>query len=679
MRIKPSYPRLRLDHPLARGLQLAYPVTSDSYLRDLSPNGYHGTMLGGVSLANGPCGPCLDFDGTNGRVDTGRALFPGTRLLAETVDEFTLSVRLLQRVNGPGVHVAKGGSAGGVTVQISIGFSDGSSRRPTFRVRGNNQERSGASLNRWHTITYRWIGATSSSQWFLDGQLQGNLNPGSLGYQSGNLFWGGQNHSGTSTNCDGLGEDLRVYSRALAEAEIEELHGNPWEVYRKPNKYWRFGSLTDGLRWNLDASKLELADGDPVETWPDSSPQVNHVTQANAAKQPIFRENQTPTGKPTVVFDGVNDDLKTNITPIEGSSPRTIYVVFMQDEGHVGNRPSPVCLSPDGAGDDRDRFGITTEYGVRVSASNRLFAKGATPGRWQLLQVRVGSPANMNNASFQVFGEALAVQSTSGGEFVLNTAAGGAAVGVYNLVEEFFKGRVSHVLAFANAHTPEQRQFFFQFLHEKWTKQNQDFETADALMPMLGEVVEYQQNHQFATEPAFMPQAAALHGYQQLHLIDTLDAFMAQDAELAGLFMLPLPREAITLPPGSAAHDPVAAAYAARATGDTVIVETPTVANFSDAAWSEDRPLDCHVQQQFASPDVSFQSRGQSRRYKVFFACDPGVTTDDRLVWTHQGGIEFSHAKVLQVLDHYSRARPGQPPFMWIVDCELQSTRRESV
>ena len=246
--------------------------------------------------------------------------------------------------------------------------------------------------------------------------------------------------------------------------------------------------VTDGLVWNLDAGELDLSDGDPVATWGDASPSGNDVSQATESKRPTYRTGQTPTGGPTVRFDGTDDDLKTTTTPIEGSGDRTIYIVFRQSSAHVGTRPSPVCLSPDGAGAVQNRFGITTEYAVRVSGANRIWDQGATADQWEMLTIRL-SGGNCDGLTAWRNWQQLSVASTTNGGSALSTAAGGAAVGLYNLLDEWFAGDVSHILAYEGAHTDEQRLAMHAYLWARWLASEQTLVIGASLLGQVVDVV----------------------------------------------------------------------------------------------------------------------------------------------------------------------------------------------
>ena len=121
---------------------------------------------------------------------------------------------------------------------------------------------------------------------------------------------------------------------------------------------------------------------------------------------------------------------------------------------------------------------------------------------------------------------------------------------------------------------------------------------------------------------------------------------------------------------------------ASMATGDTVVpqVESTEIGEGGGLEFShtDGTALDCLVQTMSADEDVRYAARGQRNRYVVFFASNPGLSQDDRIKWTHQGGNAFASAKYLRVLDQYSEGRPGAGnQMLWIVDAEESTTRQE--
>lgn len=118
--------------------------------------------------------------------------------------------------------------------------------------------------------------------------------------------------------------------------------------------------------------------------------------------------------------------------------------------------------------------------------------------------------------------------------------------------------------------------------------------------------------------------------------------------------------------------------YLRMATGDRIVVQSQSVTDFEGESWTNSYSLDCHVQQRETSKDIAFETRGQKRKFQIFFRCDPEVVIDNRIVWTHQGGVALEYPKTLHVIGHHSRARPGQQAFLWVVECEQISNLLEN-
>lgn len=109
-----------------------------------------------------------------------------------------------------------------------------------------------------------------------------------------------------------------------------------------------------GLALWLDAGQITGAtDGAAVATWQDRSGNARDATQATAAKQPIYRSTGTPitpSGKPVVQFDAVDDTVSGALAAIP--QPVTAYLVLrrsaspafepfidLQPAGGSGGRP----------------------------------------------------------------------------------------------------------------------------------------------------------------------------------------------------------------------------------------------------------------------------------------------------------------------------------------------------
>ena len=96
-----------------------------------------------------------------------------------------------------------------------------------------------------------------------------------------------------------------------------------------------------------------LVDGDPVTTWPDSSTNGNNATQTGTAR-PTFKTNIL-NGKPVVRFTVAGLSGLNLATPISGTDPWTIFVVFKpttpaNDVYLIGGLGGPAIFTTAGAG-----------------------------------------------------------------------------------------------------------------------------------------------------------------------------------------------------------------------------------------------------------------------------------------------------------------------------------------
>lgn len=77
-------------------------------------------------------------------------------------------------------------------------------------------------------------------------------------------------------------------------------------------------------RYPLGYGTAAPAAGTALSSWSDISGMGRNFSQATASKQPIY--NMGPNGQPTVVFDGVDDNMSMSATGIPATD-RTVYVV----------------------------------------------------------------------------------------------------------------------------------------------------------------------------------------------------------------------------------------------------------------------------------------------------------------------------------------------------------------
>lgn len=91
----------------------------------------------------------------------------------------------------------------------------------------------------------------------------------------------------------------------------------------------------------LDAYRCQTALGSAVASTPDSSPDRRTITQATAAKQPVI---STSGGVKALIFDGVDDGLKSDTVSLRSTSDLTCLVLSRQ-----GTKSSDACIAESGA------------------------------------------------------------------------------------------------------------------------------------------------------------------------------------------------------------------------------------------------------------------------------------------------------------------------------------------
>jgi hypothetical protein len=82
----------------------------------------------------------------------------------------------------------------------------------------------------------------------------------------------------------------------------------PWRASSAALKVWLGGGAE--LWQDTARTSPALADGDPVAALGDRSGSGNHFLQATASKRPTLKLGVTPTGRPVVRFDGVDDFMQ---------------------------------------------------------------------------------------------------------------------------------------------------------------------------------------------------------------------------------------------------------------------------------------------------------------------------------------------------------------------------------
>lgn len=94
---------------------------------------------------------------------------------------------------------------------------------------------------------------------------------------------------------------------------------------------------TGNVVLHLESTSLDLENDAIVDVWPDLSPlEEDYVRQNN----PLFKTNRTPTGLPSVYFDGVSARMRTNrvLSTAIATRPFVVLAIMKDLEGTTDDR-----------------------------------------------------------------------------------------------------------------------------------------------------------------------------------------------------------------------------------------------------------------------------------------------------------------------------------------------------
>lgn len=242
-------------HPLSKGLvgHWLFNEGGGTVLHDISGNNNHGTLtnfaLSGATSnwCGSPRGGGLNFDGTNDYIDCGNEKY---KILTTT--PFSISCWVNQTSNPANSLIITNRNVS-VSGGWEIYFNGFASLRPTLLfadIVGTNyfgrDVTNALSLNTWYNVcfTYNGNGGVSGIIAYINGasvsvtdRTSGTANPGTL-VDSGTLI--GCRRLTTTTlnlNFPGFMDDIRIYNRALAANEVQQLYTSPYIDILKPKIY----------------------------------------------------------------------------------------------------------------------------------------------------------------------------------------------------------------------------------------------------------------------------------------------------------------------------------------------------------------------------------------------------------------------------------------------------------
>jgi len=189
---------------------------SGTVAADSSGHGNDGTVVGGAQWVAGYIDGALDFDGDDNYVDC------GYDPVFDTANEMTLAawVTIRSIPTAWACVVAKGEyswriSNENMEPRFHFGITIWSASNPS--IPGDTP----VGYDEWHHVAGTYDGANINV--YLDGSLDGTVATTSpIGVNAANVLIG-ENPEAAGRNWDGLIDDVRIYNRALSEAEIGEL------------------------------------------------------------------------------------------------------------------------------------------------------------------------------------------------------------------------------------------------------------------------------------------------------------------------------------------------------------------------------------------------------------------------------------------------------------------------
>lgn len=228
MLLKPRYPHLNAQHPLAKGLVGAWPFFEGGggVVRDLSGRQNHGTIAV-APWVGGDFGSCLSFATTASvSVPANASLQPGTFTISALVKSTSTTggayLRIVdQRYNG-GFALTLEGGTGKALIAVQGTLVAGTT------VIAND--------NKWHLVTGTYDGTTARI--YLDGLLEGSAAASAPSY-AGDPLTIGLNQT-TNPNAEGwVGPiaGVALYNRALTAAEEFQLYRDSFDIYRSDHRW----------------------------------------------------------------------------------------------------------------------------------------------------------------------------------------------------------------------------------------------------------------------------------------------------------------------------------------------------------------------------------------------------------------------------------------------------------
>ena len=254
MRLKPSSPRLRQDHPLAYGLLLAIPfVEGSGGPGDVSGSNRSVTLLGDPAWQPGNAGWAISLDGTNDYIEvagTNANFFMG-------VQHYTFSLWINSSSTASTTDPAIV-SIGRAINPIGLSARTSGTQLTHRRAGANSGTLTIDYLNKWTHLVGTFNGA--AIQTYANGVLVNSTATTASLSSASPVNWAFGSNSSRNLFSGMLISDARIYSRALSADEVRTSYENPWDIYRpRQRSYFYAGISAGGPTYTLTADAGSFA------------------------------------------------------------------------------------------------------------------------------------------------------------------------------------------------------------------------------------------------------------------------------------------------------------------------------------------------------------------------------------------------------------------------------------
>ena len=183
--------------------------------------------------------------------------------------------------------------------------------------------------------------------------------------------------TGTTGSISKTDAEIKFFNgRGATGSSYDDLARNHWRD--KPFSVSFVPTQLSGCALWFDAGQITGAvDGVSVATWQDRSGNVRDMAQATASKQPIYRATGsliTPTSKPVVQFDAVDDSMDSPM--VLSSRANTFFIVSTQTPNfYLRDSATPICgQSENGSYYTRGTGGELTQLTISVTSGHHVYS-----------------------------------------------------------------------------------------------------------------------------------------------------------------------------------------------------------------------------------------------------------------------------------------------------------------